>query len=58
MIFSFPYRYESEELKYLPVNTCLYGPPKALKTIYADPESEDEVSNSDAASDAGSVSFP
>ncbi|XP_074651479.1 uncharacterized protein LOC141906152 isoform X2 [Tubulanus polymorphus] len=43
--------YKSEELKYFPLNTVMYNPPKKLKTIYADPneptdsESEDSVAS-------------
>lgn len=47
-------RYDPKELKYFPVNTALYSPPRSVKSIYADPSKKNgqpsDSENSDAES--------
>ncbi|XP_023211120.1 PHD finger protein 10-like [Centruroides sculpturatus] len=43
-------KYSSQELKYLPVNTVLYGPPQELGTVYVQPSSDGSQSDSEESS--------
>ncbi|XP_013411434.1 PHD finger protein 10 isoform X1 [Lingula anatina] len=50
-------QYSAEELKYLPVNTVVYGPPKCVKAMGEGEEGiASDTEQSDAASDGGSGS--
>jgi hypothetical protein len=48
-------KYSSNELKYFPLNSAIYGPPKKFNTIFADPNEPTDSESEGSIASVGTV---